>query len=150
MLRWLALLLLLTACDRSTSRAPVRMGSKSDAESTAIAETVALRLERAGCEVERRFRLGSSVVLDRALRAGELDAYVESHAAALTQVLGQKAQAGPAAEASVRIAYVKANVVWAPPVGVGDHAVVFRKGIDDRCRAASRAFMATGSSFEKR
>jgi osmoprotectant transport system substrate-binding protein len=141
---------MILACDRSASRAPVRIGSKSDAQSAAIAESVARRLERAGCEVERRMRLGGSVILDQALQNGTIDAYVESHAAALTQVLGKKAQPGPAAEAEVRIAYVKENLVWAPPVGVGDYAVVFRKNVDERCRTASRTFMATGSMLDAR
>lgn len=148
MRRTLLLLLLLASCDRSASRAPVRLASKSD-DSRAIAEAVAKRLESAGCDVERKFDLGDAVALDRALRAGDIDAYVESHAAALTQVLRKKARPGPAAEAAVRIAYVKANLVWAPPIGAGDYAVVFRKSIDDRCRAASRTFMATGSMLEK-
>ena len=144
-MRWFsAVLLMLIACDRSASRAPLRIGAKSD-DTAAIAEVVATRLEQAGCVVERKFRLGDSVAADRALRAGDIDAYVESHAAALTQVLRKKAQAGPAAESAVRIAYVRENLVWAPPLGAGDHAVVFRKSIDDRCRAASRTFMATGS-----
>ena len=95
-------------------------------------------------------RLGDSVTLDRALREGTIDAYVESHAAALTQVLRKKAQPGPAAEAEVRVAYVKENLVWAPQVGAGDYAVVFRKEVDDRCRSASRTFMATGSMLDAR
>ncbi len=146
MLRWLALLLLLMACDRSTSRAPVRLGAKSG-ESRQLAEAVAKRLERSGCQVERQFGLGGSIALDRALRAGSIDAYLESHSAALTQVLRQKAQPGPGAEAAVRIAYVREDLVWAPPLGAGDYAVVFRKRVDERCRAASRSFMGTGSMF---
>src|SRR5688572_20011316 len=137
MRRTLLLVLLALSCDWSSSRAPLRIGSKAD-DSVTIAEAVAQRLESAGCTVERKFRLGTTLALDRALRAGEIDAYVESHAAALTQVLRQKEQAGPAAETAVRIAYVKANLVWAPPIGIGDYAVVFRKNIDERCRAASR------------
>jgi glycine betaine/choline ABC-type transport system substrate-binding protein len=141
---WLAvLLLMMMACDRSSSRAPVRLGAKSDS-SASLAEAVAARLEKAGCAVEREFGLGDSVAVDRALRAGEVDAYVESHAAALTQVLRKKAKPDAGAEALVRIAYVRANLVWAPPLGSGDYAVVFRKDVDERCRAASRTFMATG------
>lgn len=148
MWRSLLVILLLISCDRSASREPVRIGSGSDERSAAIAESVARRLERAGCVVERRPRMGDAVTLDRALRDGSIDAYVESHAVALTQILHRKAQPGPAAEAEVRIAYVKANLVWAPPVGDGDYAVVFRKNVDERCRNASRTFMATGSMLE--
>jgi glycine betaine/choline ABC-type transport system substrate-binding protein len=146
MLRWLLILLLVAACDRSSSRAPVRLGAKSD-PSVALAEIVAQRLEKAGCVVERRFQLGSAVDADRALRTGEIDAYVESHQAALTEILRRKAQPGPGAESAVRIAYVRANLVWAPPLGSGDYAVVFQKAVDERCRAASRTFMATGSTL---
>jgi hypothetical protein len=89
------------------------------------------------------------VAVDRELRAGDVDAYVESHAAALTQVLRRKAQPDAGAEATVRIAYVRANLVWAPPLGTGDYAVVFRKNVDERCRAASRTFMATASSSKR-
>lgn len=148
MLRWLAVLLLVVACDRSSSRAPVRLGAKSDA-SAALAAIVAERLEKAGCTVERKFNLGTAVDADRALRSGAIDGYVESHHAALTEVLRRKTQPGPGAEAAVRIEYVKANLVWAPPLGSGDYAVVFQKRIDERCRAASRTFMATGSVLQR-
>jgi len=150
MRRSLLVVLLFLACDRSTSREPVRVGAKSDEQSAAIAENVARRLELAGCVVERRMRMGDAVSVGRALRDGAIDAYVESHGVALTQILRRKAQPGPAAEAEVRIAYVKENLVWAPPVGVGDYAVVFRKNVDDRCRNASRTFMATGSMLDAR
>ncbi|MEO8379080.1 MAG: glycine betaine ABC transporter substrate-binding protein [Acidobacteriota bacterium] len=149
MRRFLLAALLLSACNRSVSREPVRIGSKSDDRSTAIAESVARRLERAGCVVERHLRLGDSVTLDRALEGAVIDAYVESHSAALTQILRRKTQPGPEAEAEVRIAYVKKNLVWAPPVGSRDDAVVFRKSVDERCRSASRTFMATGSMLQE-
>jgi len=142
--------LLLISCDRGASREPVRIGAKSDDPSAVIGESVARRLERAGCVVERQLRMGDAVTLDRALRDGIIDAYVESHAIALTQILRRKAQPGPAAEAEVRIAYVKANLVWAPPVGAGDFAVVFRKDVDEHCRNASRTFMATGLMLDAR
>ena len=136
--------LLVTSCGAPPASA-VRLGSKSDPESRAVAETIARRLEAAGCPVERRFDLNDSVSADRALMAGEIDAYVESHAAALTQVLKKPELPGPSAETEVRSAYIRRNLLWAPPIGASDLAVVYRKPVDERCRAASRTFMATGS-----
>lgn len=144
----LAATLLVVACNPPPARA-VRLGSKSDPESRAVAETVARRLEHAGCPVERRFDLPDSGTADRALVAGEIDAYVESHAIALTQILKKPELPGPAAETAVRGAYIRRNLLWAPPLGTRDLAVVYRKPVDERCRAASRTFMATGSMQRK-
>jgi hypothetical protein len=121
-------LLLVISCARS--REPLRIGVKPGDAAVA-----------AGCSVVRPFRSGDTVSLDRALRDGAIDLYVESHTAALTLVLRKKAQPGPAAESQVRAAYMREDLLWAPMLGRGDAAVVFRKDVDQRCRAASRALM---------
>lgn len=133
----LAILLVALACARD--RAPVRLGVKNDARNARWANAVAARLHRAGCRVERE--TGDTQSLDRMLRASELDAYVESHQIALTQVLHHAKLPGPAAEAAVRKDYLEEDLMWAPMLGDGDLAIVFRKRIDERCRAASRALM---------
>lgn len=133
----LILCLLALSCSRAISREPVRLGGKS--ENARLTNMVAAHLERAGCRVERH--AGDTASLDRALRANELDAYVESHQIALTQVLHRAKLPGPAAEAKVRSAYLEEDLMWTPMLGQGDLAVVFRRKIDERCRMATRALM---------
>ena len=140
------MLLLGVACDRLS--VPVRIGAASNVDSRILAETVARQLERAGCPVERLYRLGDTRTLDRKLRNGELDAYVESQQVALTQILRKAGRHAPATETLVRSEYLKEDLLWAPPIGVGDYAVVFRKSVDRRCRAAARAFMGTASTLD--
>lgn len=130
-------LLAVLSCSREISRAPVRLGSKAGTE--ALTDAVATRLVRMGCRVERH--AGDTQSLDRMLRADQLDAYVESQQIALTQVLHRTKLPGPATEAKVRKEYLEEDLMWAPMLGEGDLAVVFRRTIDERCRVASRALM---------
>jgi len=56
---------------------PIRVGSKNFNESYVLAEIAAQLLESKGLEVERRFGLGGTLICYEALRAGEIDLYVE-------------------------------------------------------------------------
>lgn len=140
MRRLVFVLILALACARS--RAPIRLGVKNDVAQ--LTTSVASQLQRAGCVVEMHD--GDSAFLDRALRAGEIDAYIESHQVAL-KLIGNAKLPGPAAEAKVRSVYLKEDLMWAPMLGQGDLAVVFRRKIDERCRAASRALMDVNASI---
>lgn len=53
------------------------IGSKNFAESYILSELIAQTLSAAGIEVERRFGLGGTLIVYEALRAGEIDIYVE-------------------------------------------------------------------------
>ena len=55
----------------------IRVGSKPFTEGYVLAEVVALQLESAGFEVERRLGLGGTLLIWEALRGGEIDIYPE-------------------------------------------------------------------------
>jgi osmoprotectant transport system permease protein len=71
-----AFLLAVPGCEPAP-RAPVRVGSKADTETTILAEVLALRIVQAGWPVELKLRLGGTLFVWDALRTGALDAYVE-------------------------------------------------------------------------
>lgn len=140
--------MLILACSRATDRAPVVFGSTSDPDSQIVGEFVAKRLEDAGCTVERRFDLGDAVTTDALLLSGEIDAYVESQRTALVDVLGEPLPETRRVETVLRPLSINRGLDWSPPLGVGDLAVTFRKDIDEKCRAASRALMRTAYTVD--
>lgn len=142
------IVIVLTACWGGADREPVIVGAKSGAESEKFAELVVTALERAGCRVERRYGLGGPVESDAALTAGRIDAYVESQRIALLEVLQEPEQESMRIENIVRPAYVNRDLYWSPPIGSGDLAAVFRRDIDQKCRAASRALMRVAYAAE--
>jgi len=67
------------------------IGSKNFTEQIILAELVAQHIEaRTGLRVERRVNLGGTLICQQALRAGEIDLYVEYTGTALTAVLGEQ------------------------------------------------------------
>ena len=94
------------------------VGAKNFTEQRLVGELVAQAIEQAGLRVERRFDLSGSFVCDAALRAGQLDVYVEYTGTALTAIL----KLPPASDAAavleaVRRAYSPAGLVWTEPLG---------------------------------
>ncbi len=81
--------LLLPGCRAGRERRIV-IGSKNFTEQIVLAELLAQVIEaRTGLQVERRLNLGGTLICQQALRAGEIDLYVEYTGTALTAVLGQ-------------------------------------------------------------
>ena len=73
----------------STPHAVV-VGSKNFTEQFVLGELIAQTLERyGGLTVDRRLNLGGTFICDRALRAGDIDVYVEYTGTALTAVFKQ-------------------------------------------------------------
>ena len=68
---------------------PIRVGSKDFPESITIGEMLALLLENAGFEVERKMNLGGTVVAHEALINDELDIYPEYTGTGLLVILGK-------------------------------------------------------------
>lgn len=66
----------------------ITVGSKDFTEHVITSHLVALLLEDAGYEVERKFNLGGTVVAHSALVFGEIDLYVEYTGTALVAILG--------------------------------------------------------------
>ena len=72
---------------------PIVVGSKNFTESVLLGEMIAQKLEKAGCTVDRHLNIGGTLVCDRAIAAGSLDAYPEYSGTALTAILHQPATA---------------------------------------------------------
>ena len=67
------------------------VGSKFFTEQVVLAELVAQHIEaRTGISVERKTNLGGTLLVQKAMLAGELDLYVEYTGTALTAVLNEK------------------------------------------------------------
>ena len=77
----LAVVCCMAAAAASNKAAPtldkVVIGSKNFTESYILSELIAQTLVAAGVKVERRFGLGGTLIVYEALRAGEIDIYVE-------------------------------------------------------------------------
>ena len=89
---WLMLLLtgLVTVGCRSPRQSKITVGSKFFTEQVVLAELLAQHIEaKAGFPVIRKTNLGGSLLVHKALLAGELDLYVEYTGTALTAVLNE-------------------------------------------------------------
>jgi len=103
------------------SRPTIVVGSKNFTEQLVLGELVAQTIEAAGLPVERRLGLGGTFVCDTALRAGQLDVYVEYTGTALAAILKQSPEADPARVLTrVREAYAGAGLTWTAPLGFDD------------------------------
>jgi osmoprotectant transport system substrate-binding protein len=97
MRRFLFFVFLLTvlccsAC-RSSSPAKITIGSKFFTEQVILAELLAQHIEaKTGIPVERKTNLGGTLLVHKALEAGQLDLYVEYTGTALTAVLNESPQ----------------------------------------------------------
>jgi osmoprotectant transport system substrate-binding protein len=95
-------LLLLGAISSSSCRSPrpakITIGSKFFTEQVILAELLAQHIEaRTGIPVVRKTNLGGTLLVHKALLAGELDLYVEYTGTALTAVLNESPQGDSAA-----------------------------------------------------
>jgi osmoprotectant transport system substrate-binding protein len=102
MCRSLCFLLFLTAIVPSACRAPVKskitIGSKFFTEQVVLAELLAQHIEaKTGIPVDRKTNLGGTLLVHKALEAGQLDLYVEYTGTALTAVLNESPQGDSAA-----------------------------------------------------
>jgi osmoprotectant transport system substrate-binding protein len=102
MRRSLSLLLLLTAMLTPACRAPggskITIGSKFFTEQVILAELLAQHIEaKTGIPVDRKTNLGGTLLVHKALEAGQLDLYVEYTGTALTAVLNEAPQGDSAA-----------------------------------------------------
>ena len=100
---------------------PIVVGSKNFTESVLLGELVAQKLEANGCRVERRLNMGGTFVCDAAIRAGEIDVYVEYSGTALSAILKQP-------DANVEDAYAKHGLRWGPALGFNNtFAMIVRR-----------------------
>ncbi len=125
-------LALATGCAGGGER--VVIGAKSFTESRLLGEMLAQVAESVGLRAERRLDLGGTFVCDAALRAGQIDAYVEYTGTALTAVLKEPPDQDAARVlARVRAACAPAGLVWTAPLGFDNtFALVVRAGDAER------------------
>ncbi|HWP65424.1 MAG TPA: glycine betaine ABC transporter substrate-binding protein [Candidatus Limnocylindria bacterium] len=142
------------ACD---GRQAVVVGGKNFTEQRVLGELIAQAIERAGIPVERRLDLGGTLVCDAALRAGDIDVYVEYTGTALTAILHEPPGSDAAAvRVRVAAAYEAAGLAWMPPLGFDNtFALVVRPGagvrrISDAVPRAASWQAAYGYEFASR
>jgi osmoprotectant transport system permease protein len=112
------LLALLASLSAATRRDAVVVGSKNFTEQVLLGELVAQVLEREGIAVQRRLNLGGTFICDRAIRAGDIDVYVEYTGTALTAILREPVQRNPGAVLErTRERYAQAGLTVLPPLG---------------------------------
>jgi len=115
-MRGLALGLLALAACSTPDR--VVVGSKNFTEQRLLGELLAQTVESVGLRADRRLDLGGTFVCDRALRAGQIDAYVEYTGTALIAILEQAPDTDPVrVREQVARAYEAAGLVWTAPLG---------------------------------
>jgi len=157
MSRALLLLALFAGCGGGGDR--VVIGSKNFTEQRLLGELLAQTAESTGLRVERRLDLGGTFVCDAAIRAGQIDAYVEYTGTALTAVLKEPPDADPARVLErVRAAYAPAGLVWTAPFGFDNTFAMVVRGdepadirtISDAVPRATRWRAAFGYEFKER
>ena len=107
---WLVLSIagVLSSCHHAPER-KITIGSKFFTEQVILAELLAQHIEaRTGIPVERKTNLGGTLLVHKALLAGELDLYVEYTGTALTSVLNERPSGDSSAvHARVRSLYAE-------------------------------------------
>lgn len=120
--RWVASVLAVVLAVGCTSEegpsGPVVIGSKNFTESVILGEMLAQKVEASGCEVDRKLNMGGTFVVDRGLRTGSVDAYVEYSGTALTAILDHEPkERRDAIRRMIRNEYDEGGLVWGPELG---------------------------------
>ncbi|MFQ5695970.1 MAG: glycine betaine ABC transporter substrate-binding protein [Terriglobia bacterium] len=126
-------LTLLSSCSTAGEQ-PIVIGTKNFTEQILLGELLAQHLEARGLPVERRFDLGSTFICHQALRAGEIDLYVEYTGTALLAIL-KEVPAFDREEVYQRVqqAYAEQfNLVWTEPLGFNNTFAIVVRGADAR------------------
>src|SRR5467141_5209684 len=93
----LNLIYFLAACHKPP-QSKITIGSKFFTEQVVLAELLAQHIEaKTGIPVERKTNLGGTLLVHKALEAGQLDLYVEYTGTALIAVLNESPQGDSAA-----------------------------------------------------
>jgi len=119
---------------RAARTEEIRIGSKNFTEQIILGELLAQVIEReTGLPVRRRLDLGGTFICDRALRAGEIDVYVEYTGTADTAVFKNAVETDPGAVlARVRQLYADAGITTLPPLGFDNTFAILVRGDDAR------------------
>ena len=160
MLRLLLVVIAISGCGR---RDHIVVGAKNFTESDLLAEIVAQQIERrTGLPIERRLHLGGTFVCDRAIKAGDIDLYVEYTGTAFTAILKQPPISNPdSVYRFVAATYARQfQLRWTAPLGFNNtfailvrHADAERYGlrsIGDLARVAPQWKAGFGYEFLER
>ncbi|HET7617622.1 MAG TPA: glycine betaine ABC transporter substrate-binding protein [Vicinamibacterales bacterium] len=115
-------------------REAIRVGSKNFTEQIILGELLAQTIERdTGITVERRLNLGGTFIADRALRAGDIDVYIEYTGTADTAIFRNAPETDPARVLDrVRAGYAAAGLTVLPPLGFDNTFAILVRGDDAR------------------
>jgi len=108
---------------------PVVVGSKNFTEQVILGEILGARLEALGFAVDRRLNLGGTSLCHAAVRAGQIDVYVEYSGTALTDILKRPVSPDPASVLRVvREGYAPLGLRVGSPLGFNNtFALVMRR-----------------------
>ncbi|MGE3844069.1 MAG: glycine betaine ABC transporter substrate-binding protein, partial [Vicinamibacterales bacterium] len=121
----------------ASARDAIVIGSKNFTEQIVLGELLAQTIGReTGLPVVKRLNLGGTFVCDQALRAGEIDVYVEYTGTALRAIFKQDGPTGRAdVVEAVRQLYAGAGQTMLRPLGFNNtFAMIVRKETADRFR----------------
>ena len=108
----------------------IRIGSKNFTEQIILGEILAQTIEsHAAVRVERRLNLGGTFICDRALRSGDIDAYVEYTGTAHTAIFREPPENDPRRVfEAVRARYASAGLTLVDPLGFENTFAILVRG----------------------
>lgn len=111
----------------------VTVGSKNFTEQVILGELLAQALEAEGLAVARKFNLGGTFICDRALRAGDIDVYVEYTGTAVSAIFNEPVPRDPGeALRAARERYAAHGITVAEPLGFSNTFAILVRGSDAR------------------
>jgi osmoprotectant transport system permease protein len=146
---------------RAVAPVHVTVGSKNFTEQLILGELAAQAIEAEGLAVTRKLNLGGTFICDRALRAGDIDLYVEYTGTAVTAVFHEDVPHDRRlALDRTRVRYAESGLTTFEPLGFNDtFAVLVRsrdaralglRSIDDLRQVAGRWRPGFGYEFLQR
>jgi osmoprotectant transport system permease protein len=118
----------------SNTRSPatIRVGSKNFTEQILLGEILAQTIEsQTDMRVERRLNLGGTFICDRAIRAGEIDVYVEYTGTAHTAIFREPPDTDSRRVfEAVRTRYASAGLTLLEPLGFENTFAILVRGDD--------------------
>jgi osmoprotectant transport system permease protein len=131
----MVIVLISSGAASSRAHGAIVIGSKNFTEQLILGEVVAQSIEREGIPVQRRPNLGGTLICDRALLNGDIDAYVEYTGTALTAVFHQPIQPDSSAVfTAVRALYARTGRTLLPPLGFNNTFAILVRGEEARSR----------------
>ncbi|HSC28262.1 MAG TPA: ABC transporter permease/substrate-binding protein [Vicinamibacterales bacterium] len=123
-----------TAAVVRDDRQIVRVGSKNFTEQIILGELLAQLIEtRSSLSVDRRLNLGGTFICDRAIRAGDIDLYVEYSGTAHSAIFHEPANTDPRVVLdTVRRRYAEIGLTLLDPLGFENTFAILVRGDEAR------------------